>query len=78
MLVRLRTLLQENCAEIPFVKTMGRVDFCELGVRYGDISIEESLEILRTVSDEMAMVLADGFRVLVEVLKALQTPEGEH
>ena len=48
--------------------------------RYGDVSIEESLEMLRTekVSDEMAKTLADGFGVLVEVLKALGTPEGEH
>ena len=40
--------------------------------RYGDVSIEESLEMLRTekISDEMAKVLADGFGVLVEVLKA--------
>ena len=48
--------------------------------RYGDVSIEESLEMLRTekVSDEMAKTLADGFGVLVEVLKALATPKGEH
>ncbi len=40
--------------------------------RYGDVSIEQSLEMLRTekVSDEMAKTLADGFGVLVEVLKA--------
>jgi hypothetical protein len=80
MLVRLRTLLQKNCAELPFVKIMGRANCCELGVRHGDMSIEESLEMLRTekVSDEMAKTLADGFGVLVEVLKALGTPEGEH
>ncbi len=48
--------------------------------RYGDVSIEESLEMLRAekVSDEQAKVLADGFGVLVEVLKALGTPEVEH
>jgi hypothetical protein len=48
--------------------------------RYGDVSLEESLQMLRTetVSDEMAKTLADGFGVLVEVLKALGTPEGEH
>jgi len=48
--------------------------------RYGDVSIEESLEMLRTetVSDEQAKVLADRNGVLVEVLKALGTPEGEH
>jgi len=47
--------------------------------RYGDVSIEESLEMLRTekVCDEMAKTLADGFGVLVEVLKALVTPEGK-
>ena len=31
-----------------------------------------------TVSDEMAKTLADGFGVLVEVMKALGTPKGEH
>ena len=48
--------------------------------RFGDVPIEESLEMLRTerVSDEQAKVLADGFGVLVEVLKSLGAPEGEH
>ena len=48
--------------------------------RCGDVSIEESLEMLRTekISDETVKTLADGFGVLVEVLKALGTPEGEH
>ncbi len=48
--------------------------------RYGDVSNEESLEMLRIekISDEQAKILADGFGVLVEVLKALATPEGEH
>jgi hypothetical protein len=31
-----------------------------------------------TVSDEMAKVLTDGFGVLIEVLKALGVPAGEH
>ena len=80
MLVRLRTLLQKYCVELPFVKIMGRAGYCETEDLYGDVSIEESLEMLRTekVSDEMAKVPADGFGVLVEVLKALGTPEGEH
>ena len=45
---------------------------------FRNVSIEESLEMLRTerVSDEQAKVLADGFGVLVQVLKALATPEG--
>ncbi len=44
------------------------------------MSNEESLEMLRIekISDEQAKILADGFGVLVEVLKALATPEGEH
>ena len=37
-------------------------------------------EMLRTetICDGIAKTLADGFGVLVEVLKALGTPEGEH
>jgi hypothetical protein len=48
--------------------------------RYGDVSIEQSLEMLRagTVSDEMEKTPADGFGVLVEVLKAMGSPEGKH
>ncbi len=46
-------------------------------VRYADVSIEESLEMLRTerISDVQAKVHAIGFGVSVEVLKALTTPE---
>ena len=48
--------------------------------RYGDVPIEESIELLKTekVTDDMARVLASGFGALVEVLKALGTPEVEH
>ncbi len=44
------------------------------------MSIEESLEMLRTerMNDEQSKVLADGFGVLIEVLKALGTPAGTH
>ena len=42
--------------------------------------ISESLELLATekINDEMAATLAAGFEALVEVLKALGSPEGEH
>ena len=48
--------------------------------RFGDVPIEESLQMLgtETVSDEMAKVLTDGFGVLIEVLKALGVLAGEH
>ena len=48
--------------------------------RYGDVPIEESLEMLRTetVSDDVARVLASGFGALVEVLKAIGPQEVEH
>jgi hypothetical protein len=48
--------------------------------RYGVVSIDESLQMLRTekISDEQAKILADGFGELIEVLKALGTPEREH
>jgi len=46
--------------------------------RYRDVSISDSLELLatETVSDEMAKTLADGFGVLVKVLKAWSFHEG--
>ena len=48
--------------------------------RYGDVSVKESLEMLHTekISDEQAKTLADGFGVLIDVLKSLATPKGEH
>jgi hypothetical protein len=48
--------------------------------QFGDVPIEESLEMLRTekISNEMAKVLADRLWVLAEVLKALGAPEGQH
>lgn len=48
--------------------------------QFGDIPIEDSLDLLgvEKLTDEMARVLADGLEVLIEVLKALATPEGPH
>jgi len=68
---------KEKVAEVARVLSLQVAHYRQ---RYGDVSIEESLELLRTekVSDEMAKTLADGFGVLVEVLKALGTPKGEH
>jgi hypothetical protein len=47
---------------------------------YGDVPIEESIELLKTekVTDDMARVLASGFGALVEVLKALGPSGVEH
>ena len=48
--------------------------------RFGDVPISESMELLTTekITDEMAATLAAGSEALVEVLKALGSPEGEH
>ena len=48
--------------------------------RFGDIPTTASLDQLSVdkITDEMAVPLASGFEALVEVLKALGTPEGEH
>ena len=48
--------------------------------RYGDVSVEELLEMLctDTLSDEQAKVLAHGFRVLVEVPTALGASQRTH
>ncbi len=68
---------KEEIAEVARVLALRLAHYRQ---RYGDVSVEKSLEMLRTekISDEMAKVLADGFGVLVEVLKSLATPEGEH
>lgn len=46
---------------------------------YGDVPIEDSMELLRTetIRDQQAKTLADRFEVRVEMLKALSMPEGE-
>jgi hypothetical protein len=48
--------------------------------KHGAIPIDQSLDLLaaETISDETARTLADGFAVLVEVLKALGAPSGAH
>ena len=71
---------QASKEEIAEVARVLALHVAHYRARYGDVSIDESLEMLRTekISDDMAKTLADGFGVLVEVLKALGTPEGEH
>ena len=68
---------EEEVAEVARVLALHVAHYRQ---QYGDVSIEESLETLRSekISDDQAKTLADGFGVLVEVLKALGTPEGEH
>ncbi len=48
--------------------------------RYGDIPTTESLHLLTidTITDEMAVTLVSGLEALIEVLKAMGSPEGEH
>ena len=48
--------------------------------RYGDIPTTESLDQLSVdrITDEMAVPLASGFEALIQVLKAMGSPEGEH
>ena len=49
--------------------------------RFGEIPVSDSLSLLldtQTLGDEQATALADGFEVLITVMKALATPAGEH
>ena len=68
---------KEKIAEVACVLALHVAHF---RARCGDVSFGKSLEMLRTkrVSDEQVRVLADGFGVLVEVLKELGTPEGSN
>jgi hypothetical protein len=48
--------------------------------RYGDIPTTESLHLLtiEKITPEMAVTLASGLEALIEVLKVMGSPEGEH
>ena len=48
--------------------------------RYGDIPTTESLHLLaiEEITPEMAVTLVSGLEALIEVLKAMGAPEGEH
>jgi len=71
---------QASKEEIAEVARVLALHVAHYRARYGDVSIDESLEMLRTekISDEMAKTLADAFGILVEVLKALGTPDDMH
>jgi hypothetical protein len=48
--------------------------------KHGAIPVKESLQVMltETINDEQAKTLADGFEVLIEVMKSVATPEGAH
>ncbi len=48
--------------------------------RFGDLPTTASLDQISAekITDEIAVPLASGFEALIEVLKALSTPEGRH
>jgi len=48
--------------------------------KHGAIPVEESLQVMltETINDEQAKTLANGFEVLITVMKSLATPEGTH
>jgi hypothetical protein len=48
--------------------------------KHGAIPVEESLQMMltETIDDEQAKTLADGFEVLITVMKSLGAPEGAH
>ena len=48
--------------------------------KYDAIPVEESLRLMltETIDDDQAKALADGFEVLIEVMKSLATPERAH
>ena len=70
---------QASKAEVAEVALVLALHAAHYRQRYGDVSIEESLQMLCTekIIDEQARILADGIGVVAEVLKALATPEGE-
>jgi hypothetical protein len=57
------------------------LNIAQYGATFGDIPVSDSLSLLldtQTLDDEQATALADGFEVLIAVMKALATPSGDH
>ena len=48
--------------------------------KYDTIPVGESLKLMltETIDDSQAAALADGFEVLIEVIRAVATPVGAH
>ena len=57
------------------------INIAQYRTQFGEIPVSDSLSLLletKTLGDAPAAALADGFEVLITVMKALATPAGEH
>jgi hypothetical protein len=57
------------------------LNIAQYRARFGDIPVSDSLALLletQSLDDVQATSLADGFDVLITVMKALASPAGEH
>jgi hypothetical protein len=57
------------------------LNIAQYRAQFGEIPLSESLSLLldtKKLNDEQATALADGFEVLITVMKALATTDGEH
>jgi hypothetical protein len=57
------------------------LNIAQYRAQFGEIPVRDSLSLLletKTLADAQATALADGFEVLITVMKALATPAGEH
>ena len=57
------------------------LNIAQYRAQLGEIPVSDSLSLLldtKTLGDAQATALADGFEVLITVMKALATPAGEH
>ena len=57
------------------------LNIAQFRAQFGEIPVSDSLALLletKTLDDAQATALADGFEVLITVIKALATPAGEH
>jgi hypothetical protein len=50
------------------------LNIAQYRAQFGEIPVRET----KTLADAQATALADGFEVLITVMKALATPAGEH
>ena len=72
---------QASKGELADLARVLALNIAQYRTQFGDIPVGESLKLLldtQTLGDDQAKALADGFEVLITVMKALATPSGEH
>ena len=75
-----RLIEQASKEDIAEVARVLALHLAHYQTKYDAIPVQESLKLMltETIDDSQAGALADGFAVLIEVIRAVATPVGAH